>query len=237
MCNFWKSGRLELEAGAAERNMTFRRFYEVFFLFSSCCCWSPCEFVRSCSIFLREVLWKCETRQIYHQGPLCVIRKNRILASKDTHFNIRVTGLFWNILWDLMGWPALSADVESWIQVVKVLNTQKIRKICKDFLYCKQTLIWSVCGNQNKVMLVMLYSLMKVAHTFVYCICVFVCSGSRRTPWTVWRSSRWSWRPWGCVIWQQRRRRWSDRTDRSWTTSGTNSTGEDKGVSSGPSGF
>lgn len=58
MSNFWKSGESdsELEARAAERNMTYRRFYEVFFLFSSCWCWSACEFFKSCGTFLREVL-------------------------------------------------------------------------------------------------------------------------------------------------------------------------------------
>lgn len=98
MGNFRKSGWSELEAGAAERNTTLRHFYEVFFLFSSCWCWSSCEFFKSCSIFLRKVLWKCETRHIYHQPPLCVMSKNSFLASKCTHFSTGVRGLLLSIL-------------------------------------------------------------------------------------------------------------------------------------------
>ncbi len=98
MGEFGNSGWSALEAGAAERNTTLRRFYEFFFLFSSCWCWSSCEIFEPCSIFLREVLWKCETRQIYHQTPLRVMRENSFLASKRTHFSTGVGGLFLNIL-------------------------------------------------------------------------------------------------------------------------------------------
>lgn len=71
----------ELEVGTAERNMTWRHFYEAYSLFPSCRCWSDCGFFGSRGTFLREVLWKCEARQINHQTLLCVMKTSSFLAA------------------------------------------------------------------------------------------------------------------------------------------------------------
>lgn len=195
MGNFRKSGWSELEAGAAERNTTLRHFYEVFFLFSSCWCWSSCEFFKSCSIFLRKVLWKCETRHIYHQPPLCVMSKNSFLASKCTHFSTGVRGLLLSILSsDLICRPVQHVKDSSQVQAVE--SKQVWNRCDGPEVTARQQIKILKCHTIRTSVMITKLLLSLIVKSWTY---VCACSGNRKTPWRVWRSSRRSLRPCGYV--------------------------------------